>query len=77
MNNRLTSDYLSLTDNKFWDSFIGEVKKLQQERIDRLVSVSPENLTRLQGEIFSLGLVLLTPERILRATEEDHKSKEE
>jgi hypothetical protein len=74
--NRLTNDAASLEQNEFWLMFLDESAKLRSARAKMLESVDKEKLTRVQGEISGIDLVLGLPERILRSLQDGSQTKE-
>jgi hypothetical protein len=73
---RLISEAGSLEQNEFWLMFLDESAKLRSARAKMLESVDKEKLTRVQGEISGIDLVLGLPERILRSLQDGSQTKE-
>ena len=65
--NRVLDEYANVVDSEFWKTYIKNITNLRDSQVKQLESAPLEKISRIQGGISSIDLILGLPERIIRS----------
>ena len=72
--NRLVDEYQMVIDTTFWKAYLDEIARLRGTQSKMLESADLEKITRLQGGISAIDLVLGLPDKIVVRSSQEKSS---